>query len=118
MELVVFTGLQGSGKSTFYRTRFAATHFHVSKDNFRSCRNRNARQRLLIETALGRGESVVVDNTNPTIAERDWVIELGRDCGARVIGYYFEPLVEACLVRNAAREGRARVPDCAIHITA
>src|SRR5436853_453942 len=32
MELIVFIGLQGSGKSTFYHTYFAATHDHISKD--------------------------------------------------------------------------------------
>jgi predicted kinase len=33
MELVIFIGLQASGKSTFYHERFARTHVHVSKDN-------------------------------------------------------------------------------------
>ena len=30
-ELIVFVGLQASGKSTFFRERFAATHDLVSK---------------------------------------------------------------------------------------
>jgi len=32
LELVIFIGLQATGKSTFYRARFAATHVLVSKD--------------------------------------------------------------------------------------
>ena len=78
VELVILLGLQASGKSTFFRERFAATHEHVSKDLFRNNRNRNRRQRELVEAALGAGCSVVVDNTNPTVQERRLLIELGR----------------------------------------
>jgi len=38
MEIVILVGLQGSGKSSFRRSRFDATHVVVSKDNFRSNR--------------------------------------------------------------------------------
>ena len=38
--------------------------------------------------------------------------------GAAVVGYYFPPDVGASLRRNAPREGKARVPDHAIRITA
>ncbi len=34
LELVLFVGLQGSGKSTFYRAYFAASHDLVSKFRF------------------------------------------------------------------------------------
>ena len=55
MDLVLFIGLQGSGKSSFYRERFAATHVHVSKDLWPNARKREARQRRLIAEALDRG---------------------------------------------------------------
>jgi predicted kinase len=32
LELLIFVGIQAAGKSTCYRTHFAATHVHVSKD--------------------------------------------------------------------------------------
>jgi predicted kinase len=118
MELVIFVGLQASGKSTFFRGRFAATHERVSKDLFRNNRNRNRRQRELVEAALGAGCPVVVDNTNPTVQERRLLIELGRQFGARMVGYSFESGVRECLARNARREGKARVPDVAIFATA
>jgi len=54
VELVILVGLQASGKSTFFRERFAATHEHVSKGLFRNNRNRNRRQRELVEAALGQ----------------------------------------------------------------
>lgn len=117
-EVVILIGLQGSGKSTFYREHFARTHRHVSKDNFRHARRRHERQQQLIETALRAGYSVVVDNTNPTIADRADVILLAKSLGARVVGYYFLPNVPASLARNAQRQGRDRVPDRAIFIAA
>ena len=118
MELVIFTGLQASGKSTFFRERFAATHEHVSKDLFRNNRNRNGRQRELVEAALQAGFPVVVDNTNPTVEERRALIESGHKFGARIVGYFFGSGVRECLARNARREGKARVPDLAIYATA
>jgi len=118
VELVVFVGLQASGKSTFFRGRFAATHEHVSKDLFRNNKNRNRRQEELLEAALRAGRSVVVDNTNPTLGDRRPLVELGRGFGARIVCYHFDSGVRGCLARNARREGRARVPDVAIFATA
>jgi predicted kinase len=118
MDLVIFVGLQASGKSTFFREQFAATHAHVSKDLFRNNRNPNRRQAQLIEAALEQGSSVVVDNTNPTVRDRLTLIELGRKFGARIIGYYFESEVRRCVRRNRRRTGKERVPDVAIFATA
>ena len=117
-ELIVFVGLQASGKSTFFRERFAATHDLVSKDLFRNNRNRNRRQGELVETALRSGRPVVVDNTNSTVEDRRPLVELGRRFGARVVGYHLESGLRECLARNARREGKARVPDVAILATA
>ena len=118
MEVVLFIGLQASGKSTFYRTRFVGTHGHISKDNFRNAKNRERRQQRLMKAALSQGHSVVVDNTNPTLEARGAAILLAHEFGARVIGYYFEPDVKASLERNEQRQGAARVPDIAIFATA
>jgi predicted kinase len=117
MELVILIGLQASGKSTFYRARFAATHAHVSKDLLRRARTRDQRQRSLIESALGAGRSVVVDNTNPSAAVRAPLIQLGLAFGATIVGYYFEPCVRESLERNRRRTGIERVPDVAIYTT-
>ena len=118
MELVIFVGLQAAGKSSFYRARFADTHTLVSKDLLRNSPSRQARQMALIERALQRGESVVVDNTNPRIEDRSPLIAIGRAFGARTIGYDFKARLPECLRRNALRQGRDRVPDVAIYATA
>src|SRR4051794_40399069 len=106
-ELVLFVGLQGAGKSSFYQARFADTHDLVSKDRFPNNRNPSRRQRQLIEEALAAGRSVVVDNTNPTVEERAELIALARSFGAAVIGYYFESRLPDCLERNRQRQGQA-----------
>jgi predicted kinase len=119
MELVVFVGLQGSGKSGFYSSRYAGTHLHVSKDLFpRHSRHKPERQLREIEQALATGRSVVVDNTNPRRADRAPLLELGKRHGARTIAVHFLASVGEALGRNRAREGKARVPDVAIFTTA
>ncbi len=118
MELIIFIGLQATGKSTFYRLHFAATHTHVSKDLLHNNKRPGHRQMQLVEEALQAGQSVVVDNTNPTLADREALIRLGHEYGAQVIGYYFESQVRPSLERNKARSGKARVPDVAIYVTA
>jgi predicted kinase len=116
-EVAILVGLQGSGKSTFFRDRLAGTHKHVSKDNFRNARRRQDRQMRMITEALESGENVAVDNTNPSPAEWRPIIGLARRHGARVIGYWFPPDVPGSLRRNAARESRDRVPDVGIFTT-
>jgi predicted kinase len=117
-ELVIFVGLQASGKSTFFRERFAATHEHVSKDLFRNNKNPNRRQAQLIEASLEEGSPVVADNTNPSVEDRRILIESGRRYGARIVGYFFDSTVRQCVERNRLRAGKARVPDVAIYAAA
>ena len=116
-ELIFFIGLQASGKSSFYRARFAGTHDLVSKDRFPNNRNPARRQRQLVTEALGAGRSVVVDNTNPTVEDRAELVALARSFGASVVGYYFESRMAECLERNRQREGKARVPELALYAT-
>lgn len=111
-------GLQASGKSTFVQERFGDAYTVVSKDLMRNSRRPEHRQRELIRDALARGESVVVDNTNPRLEDRLPLIGIARGQGARVVGYFFEPAVRTSVARNRAREGPARVPDVAIFATA
>src|SRR5947209_8538137 len=117
MELIIFMGLQASGKSTFYRSHFAATHAHVSKDLLRNNKKPGRRQMQLVEEALQAGQSLVVDNTNPTPEVREPFIRLAHAYGAEVIGYYFEAETRSSIERNKTRSGKARVPDVAIYVT-
>ena len=79
MEMIILMGLQASGKSTFYRTHFAATHEHVSKDLLLKSKNKSKVQiqAEYIERAFQEQRSVVVDNTNATIQDRMSLIDSG-----------------------------------------
>jgi predicted kinase len=116
-ELAILIGLQASGKSAFYQQALSSTHVHVSKDNFPNARHRQRRQMRLVEEALAAGRNVAVDNTNPSPEEWRPLIEAARRHGARVVGYWFAPDVPGSLARNAARTGKARVPDVGIFAT-
>ena len=114
MECVIFIGLPASGKSTFFRERFAGTHDHVSKDLLGHNRRPQRRQEQLIEESLASGRSVVIDNTNPSVEVRAPLIAAARRRGAEVVGYFFVTEAGDALRRNRTREGRDRVPDVAI----
>ena len=118
MELILFIGLQASGKSTFYRTHCAATYEHISMDLLQHNKNPRKRQMMLIEVALQAQQSVVVDNTNPTVEDRLPLIQLGHQYSAKIVGYYFDSSVRQCIERNKQRAGKAKVPDVAIYATA
>jgi predicted kinase len=117
MEMIIFIGLQGSGKSTFYRTHFAQTHVLISKDLFPNNKKPSRRQRQLVVEALLAGNSVVIDNTNASRESRAELIAIGREYGATMIGYFFEVQLKESLARNKLRAGKARVPDVAIFAT-
>ena len=111
---MILVGLPASGKSTFFRQRFAGTHDHVSKDLLRHNRRPQRRQEQLIADSLAAGRSVVVDNTNPSETVRAPLIAIARAHGAEVVAYFFITDAADALRRNRARQGRERVPDVAI----
>ena len=115
-ELVILVGLPASGKTSFYRQRYAATHAHVSKDLMpRSARDKQARQLAAIERALAVGGSIVVDNTNPAVPDRAPLLEIARRHGARKVAYFFPPDLAESIRRNARRT--PNVPKVAIFTT-
>jgi len=114
MEAIVLCGVQGSGKTTLYRDRFLATHVRVSMDLLRTRHREAAFVGLCLETR----QPFVVDNTNPTPAERRRYVEPARVAGFRVIGYLVEVDTVVALGRNAERVGRERVPVSGVAGTA
>lgn len=114
MEAVVFVGIQGAGKSSFYKERFFDTHVRINLDMLRT----RHRETLLLRACIGMKQPFVVDNTNPTIAERAKYIGAARAAGFRVVGYYFQSVVADCIRRNEGRDAGRRVPARAIGDTA
>ena len=108
----VLIGIQGSGKSTFYH-RFLSDMVHVNLDTLHTRR----REKELIRDCLERGRSFAVDNTNPTRQDREKYITEAKAYGYRVIGYFLESKLQACIARNDLRTGEARLPAKAIAAT-
>ncbi len=104
MEAVIFVGLQGSGKSTFYRERFFYTHLRLNLDMLKT----RHRERRFLNLCVEMG--FVVDNTNPSRAERAVSIQAAKAAGFRIVGYYFQSRVEDCQRRNLQRPLAQQVP--------
>jgi predicted kinase len=106
IEAVILTGVQGSGKTTLYRDRFLETHARVSMDLLRT----RAREAAFVALCLQTRMPFVVDNTNPTAADRARYVAPAREAGFKVVAY----LVEVDAVVSAGRNaGRARIVPAA-----
>lgn len=113
MELVLFVGLQATGKTSFYVNRFLGSHAHVSLDVLRT----RYRERRFLEVCLQTRMPVVIDNTNPTKAERGRYVTEAKAAGFAVHLYFFRSRVAECLERNSARSTDLRVPARAVLAT-
>ena len=100
MEGIIFIGIQGSGKSSFYIKRFFNSHIRISLDLLKT-RNR---ENKILTTSLETNAKIVIDNTNPTVADRAKYIELFKEYKYKIIGYYFESKIKDCLDRNIKRK--------------
>ena len=99
--MVILMGLQGSGKSTFFAKEFKDKgHEHISLDLLKTRR----KEAELIQTCLDENRNCVIDNTNPTKADRARYITPGKHCDFRVVGYFLQSKLADCLERNEQRE--------------
>ena len=114
MECVIFIGLQGSGKSAFFKTEFADTHVRINRDMLKT----KPREAQFFELCLGTGQRCVIDNTNATQEERRRFIAAARQRGFRIIGYFFDVPAREAFARNNARPPEKRVPAAGVFATA
>ena len=110
MEAIIFVGVQGSGKTTFYRERFFDTHVRISLDMLRT----RHREQLLFAACLAAQQSLVIDNTNPLPGDRARYIGPARNAGFRVVAYFFETSLADAIRRNKQRVGKHRIPMPAV----
>jgi predicted kinase len=110
MEAVIFIGIQGSGKSTFFKQRFVDTHIRLNLDMLRT----RFRENLLFEACLQAKQKFVIDNTNLTRVERERYIVRAKIYGFKVAGFYFQTNLAKAIARNNQREGKAKIPEKAI----
>jgi predicted kinase len=110
MEAVILVGIQGAGKSTFYKERFSGTHARINLDELKT----RERERIFFEECLHEKRSFVVDNTNMKAADRARYIAAARAAGFRVVGYFLDASLKDAIRRNGQRSGKAKVPAVAI----
>lgn len=113
MKAILLIGIQATGKSSFYASRFADTHVRINLDMLKT-RNRESK---LLEFCSQTQQPFVVDNTNPTRVDRASYITAAKGAGMTVAGYYFESSIEPALKRNAGRSGDRQVPELGVRGT-
>jgi predicted kinase len=113
MEAIIFVGVQGSGKTSFYRQRFLTTHVHISLDETRT----RQREQALLTECLYAKRQFVIDNTNPLTTDRKRYIVPARTIGFRVVCYFFQTSLRDAIYRNNQRTAKKRIPVPAVVAT-
>lgn len=113
MQMVIFVGIQGTGKSTFFKERFFDTHIRINFDMLKT----KHREKLLIEACLEAKQPFVIDKTNPTIEDRAKYIALAKQYKFSIAGYYFASSLADAIERNNQREGKAKIPEKGVYAT-
>lgn len=110
MEMILFIGIQATGKSRFYLDNFYRTHVRINRDMLKTTH----REEVLVNACLEAKQPLVIDNTNVQKQNRAKYIASAKAAGFRITGYFFSSTVPEALARNAQRNGEERVPDAAI----
>lgn len=113
MQAIIFIGLQGAGKSTFFKEKFFNTHIRINMDMLKT----RHREDVLLSACLEMKQPFVIDKTNPTVKHRERYIQAAKANRFQVVAYYFVPDLKLSLLRNAARTGKERVPDMGLYAT-
>lgn len=113
MQAIIFTGIQASGKSSLYKSYFFNTHVRISLDLL----NTRNKEWQLLEKCVELQQRVVIDNTNPTTADRKKYIDLLKSRKYEIIGYYFQSNLHDAIQRNAHRSGKEKIPEVGIRAT-
>lgn len=113
MEAIIFMGLQATGKSSFYKEKFFNSHLRISMDLL----NTRNKERQFIEKCFELHQQFVIDNTNPTIADRERYIQALKENNYKVIGYFFQSRIKDSIARNEARTGKDKIPQVGIFAT-
>ena len=113
MQLIIFTGIQASGKSTFYQQYFSSTHLRINLDMLKT----RHRENIIFEAGLASKTKMVIDNTNPDDESRARYIQRAKDAGFEVIAYYFKTDLNSTLERNKQRQGKAYISEIGVRAT-
>ena len=110
MQLIIFIGIQGAGKSTFFKQQFSDTHMRINGDMLKT----HHREQILFEACLTSKTKIVIDKTNATPQHRQPYISQATAHHFEVIAYYFDCPFDEALARNNARTGKAKIPEVGV----
>jgi predicted kinase len=110
MEMIIFIGIQASGKSSFYKDNFFNTHLRISNDLLKT----KNRENKLLDYCKNTEMPLVIDNTNVTKDARKKYIQFAQEINIPVIGYYFKTDVERSIKWNSERKGKECIPKVGI----
>jgi predicted kinase len=112
-DAAIFCGIQASGKTTFYRHTFFRSHLRISLDVLKTRRREGAIVRACIEV----GQPFVVDNTNPTRADRRRYLEAVSTGDFVTRAFFFELSPRDAIGRSLKRPEGERIQPYAIYGT-
>ena len=102
--IAIMIGVQGAGKSTFCK-KHLSNYEYVNLDTLKA----RDKEEKLVKKLFREGKSFVVDNTNRLKSDRERYIPMAIAKHYKIVGYYFEPDLKACLRRNRKRS--RKVPE-------
>ena len=107
--MAIMTGIQGSGKSEFCK-RHLSSYERINLDTLHTRNKEN----IALNDAVSENRDIVIDNTDPDIQSRKKYIDIAKENGYYIVGYFMQSRIKDCIERNNQREGKARVSDAAI----
>eukprot|EP00347_Sterkiella_histriomuscorum_P006646 403351974 len=116
-EIVLFFGAPGSGKSTFWKNNLSS-YARVNNDTLKT----PAKCIKVAEQALNEKKSVVIDNTNSTLEQRNRYTAISKALNIPIRCFIFDVPKEVCMHNNNQRKINAhrehlsgKVPAIPIH---
>lgn len=85
-SMVLFIGMPGSGKTTYYNTHFKDTHVHINQDLLGS----KPKCLKMSRDKIKCGDNVVIDCTNPGQSRRDEFYDIAKRNNYNITTIYFE----------------------------
>lgn len=110
MQLIIFIGIQGAGKSTFYKQNFVDTHIRLNGDMLKT----KHRQNVLFNACLHSKTRTIIDKININKQSRQNFIQQAQLQHFEIIAYYFDVELKHAIKRNNQRTGKAKIPEIAI----
>lgn len=113
MFLIVLSSPSGSGKT--YLAKILAERYRAEYLSFDDMKLRShSDMTVKITQYLNEGKNVIADSLYDRVTQREELLQAVSKYSCRKVLYHLTTSLEECLLRNARREGKARLPDWVI----